>query len=58
MSPFRFWMWGEYIFNPAWRQPYMKIEYSEWAKTFKGMYANKERYGTAFPRDSTTLFKQ
>ena len=53
----RFWRWAEYLISPYWRQPYMEMSYEEWNRILKQMWANDNKYGNPFPKDSTTLFK-
>ncbi len=55
---YRFWRWAEYIYDPHWQQPYMEMSIQEHHIVFKQMWKNREKYGTPFPRDSTTQTKK
>ncbi len=55
---YRFWRWAEYIYDPHWWQPYMKMSIDEHYLIFKGMYKNREKYGTPFPKDTVNVSKK
>lgn len=53
-----FWRWAEYIVSTDWHQPYMEMSYEEWSKIQKEMWANREKYGNPFPKDTVSLPKK